>query len=160
MLNQDIGDFMVMDFHLERARETQSTRSKRERAVDAEKRAPVTTDFGRWANDKDDLDFPGIDTPRESPNLLPKDLKQTQKPRLTPRARDEAPVAPKEESIEDKKAEFAARDAPVFPREAFGMEASAASELGGFDFSTGEEVSPTNEPKAPPGETATDIDIR
>jgi len=57
------GDFEVdrglykegIDMHEERSAEAQR--------VDENRRARVTTDFSKWANNKDAFDFPGVDTP-------------------------------------------------------------------------------------------------
>jgi len=58
-------------------------RSPEAARADKAKRAPVTTDFDRWKNNKSGLDYPGIDTPSSEPKVLPKDLKQEQRPNTT-----------------------------------------------------------------------------
>jgi len=79
----------------------QNERSATERAADKAKRAPVTTDYQRWESDPAGLDFPGVDTPTGSPDVLPKDLKQRQKPDLSARARNEQPNTPVEQTTQD-----------------------------------------------------------
>jgi hypothetical protein len=43
--------------------------------TDERKRAPVTTDYEKWKGAPSVWDFPGVDTPTQQPDLLPKDLK-------------------------------------------------------------------------------------
>jgi len=50
-------------------------RSQNAAIADKSKRAPVTTDFERWKDNKGELDFPGVDTPSESPQFKQKDRK-------------------------------------------------------------------------------------
>jgi len=86
------GDFMVGFSEMDKARAKNDARSRSKEAVrtDDRKRAPVTTDFDKWKNNKSRFDFPGVDTPRQEPNLLPKDVKQDEKPETTDfEARDE-----------------------------------------------------------------------
>lgn len=52
-------------------------------AADKGKRAPVTTDLERWKDNKGELDYPGVDTPTDDPQVLPKDLRQKQRPATT-----------------------------------------------------------------------------
>jgi len=52
-------------------------------AADKGKRAPVTTDLERWKDNKGKLDYPGVDTPTDDPQVLPKDLRQEQRPATT-----------------------------------------------------------------------------
>jgi len=87
-----VGDFMVGFADQDKARARNDVRTRSEEAVrqDERRRAPVTTDLERWKNNKSGLDFPGVDTPTQNPNLLPKDLKQKQQPDTTDfEARDE-----------------------------------------------------------------------
>ena len=58
-------------------------RSQEAAAADKGKRAPVTTDYERWKKNKGELDFPGADTPTDDPQVLPKDLRQKQRPATT-----------------------------------------------------------------------------
>jgi hypothetical protein len=67
-------------------------RSQNAAIADKNKRAPVTTDFERWKSNKGELDFPGVDTPTESPDVRPKDLKQEQRPNTTDPERDRRAV--------------------------------------------------------------------
>jgi len=48
-------------------------RSQEAARADKAKRAPVTTDFDKWKNNKSGLDFPGVDTPSDDPKVLPRD---------------------------------------------------------------------------------------
>ena len=58
-------------------------RSQNAAIADKAKRAPVTTDVERWKENKGELDFPGVDTPTDDPQVLPKDLRQEQRPATT-----------------------------------------------------------------------------
>lgn len=58
-------------------------RSQNAAIADKSKRAPVTTDLDRWKENKGELDFPGVDTPSDDPQVLPKDLRQEQRPATT-----------------------------------------------------------------------------
>jgi len=58
-------------------------RSQNAAIADKSKRAPVTTDLERWKSNKGELDFPGVDTPTDSPDVRPKDLRQEQRPNTT-----------------------------------------------------------------------------
>ena len=58
-------------------------RSQEAAAADKGKRAPVTTDYERWKDNKGELDFPGVDTPTAEPTVKPKDLRQKQRPATT-----------------------------------------------------------------------------
>jgi hypothetical protein len=58
-------------------------RSQNAAVADKGKRAPVTTDVERWKDNKGELDFPGVDTPTDDPQVLPKDLRQEQRPATT-----------------------------------------------------------------------------
>ena len=66
-------------------------RSQEAARADKAKRAPITTDKERWKDNKGELDFPGVDTPTADPQVLPKDLRQEQRPNTT--APDEATVS-------------------------------------------------------------------
>jgi len=76
------GSFIVDAFDHREAREEQKgltevgsepARSQEAVASDKGKRAPITTDLDRWMSNKDDLDFPGVDTPTKDPKVLEKD---------------------------------------------------------------------------------------
>ena len=94
-LNKTFGDFIVSTRSFEDAREENRERNIEERAADSGKRAPITTSFAKWRANKDELDFPGVDTPTDEPKLLPKDLKTDRKPRTLVGEPDEhaGPVA-------------------------------------------------------------------
>jgi hypothetical protein len=86
------GDFQVPVNEIDKARAKNDTMTRSEEAIkqDDRKRAPVTTDLDKWANNKAKFDYPGVDTPTQEPNLLPKDVKQDEKPETTDfEARDE-----------------------------------------------------------------------
>ena len=74
-------------------------RSQNAAIADKAKRAPVTTDYERWKENKGSLDYPGADTPTDDPQVLPKDLKQEQRPATTepddpPRSTRRVPESP------------------------------------------------------------------
>lgn len=71
-----IGDFQTDESMLEDAKELHEERPKKERVADEAKRAPITTSFLRYKRNPGELDFPGVDTPTDEPNLLPKDIKR------------------------------------------------------------------------------------
>jgi len=70
-----VGDFKVEAGDQDRAeaRDTRHERSDHARRMDQHNRAPVTTDVDEWRNNKDRLDFPGVDTPTDQPDLKRKD---------------------------------------------------------------------------------------
>lgn len=103
-------------------------RSQNAAIADKNKRAPVTTDFERWKDNKGELDFPGVDTPTESPDVRPKDLRQEQRPNTTdPKqsaaARATVPDAPSTERNTAAPLPFTTdlgqRDVSLAPEEAF-----------------------------------------
>jgi len=71
-----VGDFEVPSDEQEQAREAYAERSPEAKQVDSRRRAPITTDASRYARRPGKLDFPGIDTPTESPGVRPKDYKR------------------------------------------------------------------------------------
>jgi len=81
----------------------------------------VTTDFERWKSNKGELDFPGVDTPTESPDVRPKDLKQEQRPNTTEPTEDKRAVerqsvnaaAPGQGILLESEAEASATDSDV-----------------------------------------------
>jgi len=104
-IKQRTGDFWVKFSAQDKARARNDPRSRSEEAVrqDERRRAPITTDFERWKNNKSGLDFPGVDTPTQNPDLLPKDLKQKQQPDTTDfEARDEREQKRREQSYPRK----------------------------------------------------------
>lgn len=120
MFPDDVGDFAVWDRQLNKAREFQSERSKESRAQDRSKRAPVTTNLQSWKSNPDDLDFPGIDTPSESPGVLPKDLKDPAPTRTTSKVQGKAPTEPVERTQMDYQRErLGSTDVTLGPNEAF-----------------------------------------
>jgi len=68
-----IGDFSVPGEKIERAEEFHTSRPALNRRRDNQRRARVTEDFDQWRSDPDSFDFPGVDTPSDSPSSLPKD---------------------------------------------------------------------------------------
>lgn len=96
------GDFTHARAAKRAAKEyNQDERTETERAADDARRAPVTTNYQRWQSNPGGLDFPGVDTPTASPDVLPKDLKQSKKPDLSARARNERPASPVERTTEE-----------------------------------------------------------
>jgi len=69
----EISDKDKADARFESSRTRGIGRSQEAAAADAGKRAPVTTDFDRWNANKGSLDFPGVDTPTEDPEVQRKD---------------------------------------------------------------------------------------
>lgn len=76
------GEFRVDSFDLREAKEQQlgltevgSKPARPEEAVSSDKgkRAPITTDLDQWKSNKDEFDFPGIDTPSRDPDVMEKD---------------------------------------------------------------------------------------
>jgi len=148
-------------------------RSQNAAIADKGKRAPVTTDVERWKDNKGELDFPGVDTPTDSPEVLPKDLRQEQRPATTDPKADKSRVArasvnlahPSNDAfvLEDEVdagepdvvAEFVSgvsdvRGAPVSQAEAFeGVGATSSREFGGFNATDGGEEAPLNETEPP-----------
>jgi hypothetical protein len=148
----DIGDFTVSDFALNFARDKQATRSEEARALDEEKRAPVTTDAGEWAQNPSQLDFPGIDTPTENPHLLPKDLMDPAKTDVSAKAKgkSERGDLPKPERNTDapitETARLSSQDISLSPEEAFeGVGATSSNAAGGFNSTYGGEQRPYDE---------------
>jgi len=118
----EIGDFSVPEVALDAAQDEHFDRSERARANDAAKRAAVTTDFPEWADNPDELDFPGIDTPSTAPDVLPKDLtrRKTSSPDTTARARGDEPAETMQATTADvRKTELSNRDVSLAPDEAF-----------------------------------------
>jgi hypothetical protein len=68
------GDFEVSPDNYEEAEEFQEDRSVEERQVDNRRRAPITTDVDRWKDNPGQFDFPGVDTPTETPDKEESDL--------------------------------------------------------------------------------------
>lgn len=144
----NIGDFSVGAYQQRLARDQQDTRSPEARAQDAEKRAPVTTNFAAWADDPDHLDFPGIDTPSESPHVLPKDQMDPVPTTPTRAARNDKPSQPLEQApAASKEMDLVRNDVPASPEEVFGgVGATSDRAAGGFDSVRGGEIRPLDEP--------------
>jgi len=139
------GDFRTVPAAKRAAKEyNEDERSATQRAADAAKRAPVTTDYQRWVSDPSGLDFPGVDTPTDSPGVLPKDLKQQERPMLTARASGEAPITPVDRSTEDlERRSLREQDVSLAPQEAFrGVGAVGRNALGGFNSTVERETAP------------------
>lgn len=80
----EIGDFVVgSEGDITMARAAHRGRSERAQTIDEQRRARVTTDASRYAKRPGELDYPAVDTPSTDPNVLPKDLKQSQRPDTT-----------------------------------------------------------------------------
>lgn len=103
-------------------------RSQNAAIADKSKRAPVTTDYERWKDNKGELDFPGADTPTDSPEVLPKDLRQEQRPATTEPVdsaanRATVPESPSTERNTEAPLPFTTdlgqRDVSLAPEEAF-----------------------------------------
>lgn len=96
----EYGDFLVTNRAHRDASERHRQRSRTARRVDSARRAPVTTNVNIWSSDPSHWDYPGIDTPRESPMLLPKDLmtsayrRSSINVKTTPTRGGESPVDP------------------------------------------------------------------
>jgi len=103
-ISQPQGDFLVDFAELDKARAKNDARSRSEAAVRADdrQRAPVTTDYEMWKDNKAKFDFPGVDTPKEEPNLLPKDVKAGDPNTADFQARDERMKERKEQSYPRK----------------------------------------------------------
>jgi len=96
-------------------------RSQNAAIADKGKRAPVTTDFERWKNNKGELDFPGVDTPTDDPQVLPKDLRQEQRPDTTdPDTADLTPAGSVPDTSEPFELDLGQRDVSLGPKEAAG----------------------------------------
>jgi len=103
-------------------------RSQNAAIADKSKRAPVTTDLERWKENKGELDFPGVDTPSDDPQVLPKDLRQEQRPATTdppdpPQTRTQPPETPSTEkgtqAPEPLTSGLFTQDVSLSPEEAF-----------------------------------------
>lgn len=143
-----IGEFNVGDdSNIALARRAHLSRSKEAQASDAAKRAPVTTNASRYASQPGELDYPGVDTPSTDPNVLPKDLRQKQRPAATdppdpPQRRTQPPDTPSNErntqAPEPLTTGLAKQDVSLSPEEAFEGVGSGSSE--GAFFGTGSRV--------------------
>lgn len=150
-------------------------RSQEAAAADKGKRAPVTTDYERWKKKKGELDFPGADTPTDDPQVLPKDLRQKQRPATTdPEDRSdtrkrrannmaapgqgvlldeaaEAGIGSRDIADESVTAAAADRDVSLAPEEAlYGDGAVGINTLGTFSPSSGRQGAPTVGMERPP----------
>jgi hypothetical protein len=141
-----LGDFTVPAAALEYATEQYGERSDEAKAADKRQRAPVTTDAQEYGRRPGELDFPGVDTPREAPPLLPKDqMRQGADLSLSARASSTLPanVMGLSRDAEVRDQELAERGVPASKDEvdnavgAVGMTA-----IGGFDKSSEGEKDP------------------
>jgi len=72
--SSNVGDFRVLTDDRKKASDFHQSRSQEAQRIDENRRAPIETDFQEWADDPDDLDFPGVDTPASrSPRAKDKD---------------------------------------------------------------------------------------
>lgn len=90
------GDFKVEIGDQDTAEASMSTalnrgigRSKQAAQADMGKRAPVTTDLDRWKRNPGELDFPGADTPTETPDFKAKDKPFVDRDDLTEEGQEE-----------------------------------------------------------------------
>ncbi|PCR89431.1 hypothetical protein CP557_02095 [Natrinema ejinorense] len=58
-------EFETTTDDLYNARQVHESRSERAQAIDESQKAPITTDFDEWADNPDELDFPGIDSTKD-----------------------------------------------------------------------------------------------
>lgn len=129
-----VGDFLITEAAEERAEERFSEKSQRSQRQDRGRRAPVTTDYSKWESDTDHWDFPGVDTPTESPSVLPKDLQTASKPRTvdadSPDGRSVIdPLSSEERAQEEFLAGVSERDVSLSPDEGLrGVGASGVAE--------------------------------
>lgn len=70
----DVGDFSVDIRDQDSAKAKNDFRSQTARRTDRNERAPVTTDLGKWKENKSTYDYPGVDTPTADPGVRPKDF--------------------------------------------------------------------------------------
>jgi ribosomal protein S13 len=115
-------------------------RSQEAAIADKAKRAPVTTDYEKWKNNKGKYDFPGVDTPTTDPQVLPKDLRQEQRPNTTdPDTADVTPAASVQETPSNERnttapdpfaLDLGQQDVSLAPEEAF--EGVATESYDGF----------------------------
>lgn len=69
------GAYLVPKNDLERAQEAFDKRSRRSRAVDKSLRGPITSDVDRYIDSQGRVfDYPGVDTPTESPSRAAEDF--------------------------------------------------------------------------------------
>lgn len=132
----DIGDFGVTRIELEFVRDKHEARPAESRRIDEERRAKVTTDSQAWANNPDEYDFPGVDTPSSDPRVLPKDFKHSAEVRTSARASNEMPAGLGEiPEGEASRTQLANTDVSLSPDEAFGgVATSGIGETGNTDI--------------------------
>jgi len=63
-------------------------RTQEAAAADKGRRAPITTDIEEWRANKGALDFPGVDTPTDDPEVMEKDRRFLAEEDLIPDVRD------------------------------------------------------------------------
>jgi len=141
-----LGDFTVPTAALEYATEQYGERSDEAKVADKRRRAPVTTDAQKYARRPGELDFPGVDTPREAPPLLPKDqMRKGAELSLSGRASGGFPadVMGLSRDAEVRDQELAERGVPASKDEVdFGTGAVGMTAIGGFDQVRGGEKDP------------------
>jgi len=143
---ETVGDFVVSDRAEDKAEEQMGERTSRSQRRDRSQRAPVTTDYDKWAGNTDHWDFPGVDTPRQDPRVKPKDLKQSDKPRTTDTKSGEAyrprdPLTSEKRAKNTFKARASSRDVSLATEEAFqGQFANDPQAIGGLKLSMHEDT--------------------
>jgi len=125
----EIGDKDKADARFSSSLNRGIGRSQEAARADKAKRAPVTTDFERWKNNKSGLDYPGIDTPSSEPKVLPKDFGQGQRPNTTDPESDLVET-PERVSVfggePDDQLEAGVDNDQLYREELFGAQAEAA----------------------------------
>lgn len=115
-----VGDFLVLTGHKEAAEETHAERSEEAKRVETSRRAPITTSYQAWKSNPDHYDFPGVDTPSEEPNVLPKDLTHEEPAKTSHEVRGEAPHPPlTEEDMDANERVLSEMGVPASPEEVF-----------------------------------------
>jgi hypothetical protein len=64
-----VGDYLVPKDDLKEAEESFSKRSKASRSRDRLSRAPIETDVEKWKKRQRWMDYPGVDTPKDTPRV-------------------------------------------------------------------------------------------
>lgn len=64
---KQVGDFEVSQESLKDARQQFSERSQRSQAVDKAFRGPIPAEYETWEENPDSYDWPGVDTPTDTP---------------------------------------------------------------------------------------------
>lgn len=149
-----IGDFRTIERDYEAAVAHDRERPPEAQRSDDSKRAPITTSSATWKSDTRRWDYPGVDTPTDSPSVLPKDHMSGGDPRVVRGGKGsfgEVPIDPlgsEELARETTKLEFSAMDVPLSLEEDLeGMHAYSERAIGGFRprFPRGGEPEPPRE---------------